>query len=58
VNKNMIIRSQREGGLKTGWFVEIVRWGLKLRCIAQFTQIFRPEDGLPASIYNFVYSLS
>jgi hypothetical protein len=47
-----MIRSQRERGLKTGWFVEIVRWGLKLRCITQFTQIFCPEDGLSASMMN------
>ena len=44
-----IIRSRKGRGLKTGWFVEIVGLGLKLRCIAQFNQIFRPEDGLPAS---------
>jgi hypothetical protein len=34
------------------WFVEIVRWGLKVRCIAKSTQTFRPEDGHPASLYN------
>jgi hypothetical protein len=27
-------------------------WGLNLRCIAQFTRIFFPEDGLPASLHN------
>jgi hypothetical protein len=48
-------------GLKTARLVEIVRRGLKLRCIAQFKHIFRPEDGLPASgvksaAYNFVSS--
>ena len=39
-----------------GWLVEIVRWGLKLRCSAKFTQIFRPEDGLPASCTNAMIS--
>jgi hypothetical protein len=52
MDKNMIVRSRRGRGLKTGWFVKIIRWGLKLRCFAQFTQIFRPEDGLPASYNN------
>ena len=47
-----MIKPLRGRGLKTGWFVEIVRWGLKLKCIAQFKQIFRPEDGLPASTFN------
>jgi hypothetical protein len=42
-------RSWRRRGFKTGWFVEIVKRGLKLRCIAQLKQIFRPEDRLPAS---------
>ena len=46
----IIIRSRR--GLVTGWFVEIVWWGLKLRCISRFTQIIRQEDGLPASLNN------
>ena len=36
----------------SGWFVEIVRWELKLRCVAKFTQIFCPEDGLPASYHH------
>ena len=49
-----MIRSRRGRGLKTGWFVEIVGLGLKLRCIAQFTLIFRPGDGLPASINNVI----
>jgi hypothetical protein len=44
-----MIKPLRGRGLKTGWFVENVGWGLKLRSIAQFTQIFRSEDGLPAS---------
>jgi hypothetical protein len=39
---------------ETGCFVEIVRWGLKLRCISQFTQIIHPEDGLPASCFNLL----
>jgi hypothetical protein len=52
MDENMIIRSRRGRGLKAGWFVYIVRWGLKLRCIAKFTQIFRPEDGLPTSSVN------
>jgi hypothetical protein len=47
-----MIRSRRRRGLKKGWFVKIVRWGLKLRCIDEFTQISRPEDGLPASNSN------
>jgi hypothetical protein len=47
-----LIRSLKGGGLKTGWFVEIFRRGLKLRCIAQFKQIFCPDDGLPASSLN------
>jgi hypothetical protein len=46
MDKNIIIRFRRGRGLK------IVRWGLKQRCIAQFTQIFRPDDGLPASCKN------
>jgi hypothetical protein len=46
-NLGEIIRSWRGRGLKTGWFVEIVGLGLKLRCITQFTLIFRPADGLP-----------
>ena len=29
--KLITIRSRRGRGLETGWFVEIVRWGLKLR---------------------------
>jgi hypothetical protein len=48
-----MIRSRRGSGLETGWFVEIIRWGMKLRCISQFTQICRPEDGLPASLSNY-----
>jgi hypothetical protein len=49
-NEEGLIRSRRGRGIKKGVvFFEIVKWGLKLRCIAQFTQIFRPEDGLPAS---------
>jgi hypothetical protein len=48
-----IKRSRRGIGLKTGYFVEIVCWGLKLRSIAQFTQIFRPEDGPPACYKNY-----
>jgi hypothetical protein len=50
-----LIRSWR--GLETGWFVEIVKWRLKLRCIAQFKEIFRPEDGLPASIKKCWYNI-
>jgi hypothetical protein len=44
----------------TGWFVEIVRWGLKVRCIAKSTQTFRPEDGHPASNYKLpkVFSMN
>jgi hypothetical protein len=42
-----LIRSWRGTGLKTGWFVEI----------AQFKQIFRPEDGLPASKFNLCSNL-
>jgi hypothetical protein len=52
MDKNMIVRSWRGRGLKTRWFVEIVRWGLKLWCIARFKQIFLPEDGLPSSLNN------
>ena len=47
-----MIRSRRGTWLKARWFVEIVRWSLKLRCVTQFTQFFRPEDGPPASIHN------
>jgi hypothetical protein len=46
--------SERER-VKTGWFVEIVRCGLKLRYIPQFTQIFCPEDRLPASSFNVIF---
>jgi hypothetical protein len=47
------MRSRRGTGLETGWFVKIVWWGLKLRCIAKFAQIFRPEDEPPV-----MYSIS
>ena len=49
MDKNMI--SERES--LSGWFVEIVRWELNLRCIAKFRQIFCPVRGLPAS-YPYV----
>jgi hypothetical protein len=52
MDKNMNVRSRRGRGLKTGLFVEIVWWGLKQRCTTQFTQIFRPKEGLPASYHN------
>jgi hypothetical protein len=48
-----LMRSLKWSGLKTGWFVEILRRGLKLRYITQFKQIFRPEDGFPAIYDNF-----
>jgi hypothetical protein len=31
--------SETETQVKDGWFVKIFTWGLKLRCIDQFTQI-------------------